>query len=97
ESKAVLSEMVAKTITNLSNALTSIVATQGEVGARQNTLESSRDLNLDVKLFVDAELKSLQDLDYAEASIRLSMEKLVLSASQQSFAQISQLSLFNYL
>lgn len=97
ESKAVLSEMVAKTITNLSNALTSIVATQGEVGARQNTLESSRDLNLDVKLFVDAELKSIQDLDYAEASIRLSMEKLVLSASQQSFAQISQLSLFNYL
>lgn len=97
ESKAVLSEIVAKTITNLSNALTSIVATQGEVGARQNTLESSRDLNLDVKLFVDAELKSIQDLDYAEASIRLSMEKLVLSASQQSFAQISQLSLFNYL
>lgn len=97
ESKAVLSEMVAKTITNLSHALTSIVSTQGEVGARQNTLESSRDLNLDVKLFVNAELKSLQDLDYADASIRLSMEKLVLSASQQSFAQISQLSLFNYL
>jgi flagellar hook-associated protein 3 FlgL len=97
ESKAVLSEMVAKTITNLSHALTSIVSTQGEVGARQNTLESSRNLNLDVKLFVNAELKSLQDLDYADASIRLSMEKLVLSASQQSFAQISQLSLFNYL
>lgn len=97
ESKAVLSEMVAKTITNLSHALTSIVSTQGEVGARQNTLESSRDLNLDVKLFVNAELESLQSLDYAEATIRLSMEKLVLSASQQSFAQISQLSLFNYL
>ncbi len=97
ESKAVLSEIVAKTITNIANSITNIVAVQGEVGARQNTLESSRDLNLDVKLFVDAELKSLQDLDYAEATIRLTMETLVLNASQQSFAKVSQLSLFNYL
>lgn len=97
ESKALLSDLVAKTLSNLTNAITNVVSVQGEVGARQNTLESSRDLNLDVSLFVQQELKSVQDLDYAEASIRLSMETLVLNASQQSFTKISQLSLFNYL
>lgn len=97
ESKALLSDLVAKTLSNLSNAITNVVSVQGEVGARQNTLESSRDLNLDISLFVQQELKSVQDLDYAEASIRLSMETLVLNASQQSFTKISQLSLFNYL
>jgi flagellar hook-associated protein 3 FlgL len=97
ESKALLSEIVAKTITNISHAETNVSAIQGEVGARQNTLESSRDLNLDIKLFVQAELKGLQDLDYAEATIRLSMDTLVLNAAQQSFAKVSQLSLFNYL
>lgn len=97
ESKALLSDLVAKTLSNLTNSITNVVSVQGEVGARQNTLESSRDLNLDVSLFVQQELKSVQDLDYAEASIRLSMETLVLNASQQSFTKISQLSLFNYL
>lgn len=97
ESKALLSEIVAKTLTNISHAETNVSAIQGEVGARQNTLESSRDLNLDIKLFVQAELKGLQDLDYAEATIRLSMDTLVLNAAQQSFAKVSQLTLFNYL
>jgi flagellar hook-associated protein 3 FlgL len=97
ESKALLSELVAKTITNISLAETNVSAIQGEVGARQNTLESSLDLNLDVKLFINAELTSLQSLDYSEATIRLAMESLVLNASQQSFAKVSQLSLFNYL
>lgn len=97
ESKAVLAEIVAKTLTNLSNSITNTVAVQGEVGARQNTLESSRDLNLDVVLFSKQTLSNLQDLDVAEATIRLSMQSLILTASQQSFAKVSQLTLFSYL
>lgn len=97
ESKAVLAEMVAKTLTSLTNSVTNIVKVQGEVGSRMNTLESSKDLNLDVTLFSKQVLSSLQDLDYAEASIQLSMQSFVLSASQQSFVKVSQLSLFSYL
>jgi flagellar hook-associated protein 3 FlgL len=96
-SKAELASLVAKTLTNLENSITSMVAVQGEVGARLNTLESSKDLNLDVTLFSKTVLSSLQDLDYADASIQLSMQSFVLSASQQSFAKVSQLTLFNYL
>jgi len=97
ESKAVLAELVAKTLTNLENSITSLVAVQSEVGARLNTLESSKDLNLDVTLFSKTVLSDMQDLDYADASIQLSMQSFVLSASQQSFAKVSQLSLFTYL
>lgn len=97
ESKAELANIVAKTLTNISNAITNTSAVQGEVGARQNTLESSRDLNLDVKLFTQQTLKNLESLDIAEASIQLSMQKLILSASQQGFAKVSQLTLFSYL
>lgn len=97
ESKEKLGELVAKTLTNLENTVTNIVQVQGEVGSRMNTLESSKDLNLDVTLFSKQVLSSLQDLDYAEASIQLSMQSFVLSASQQSFVKVSQLSLFSYL
>ncbi|MDF3011911.1 MAG: flgL [Cellvibrio sp.] len=97
ESKAVLAELVGKTLTNLENSITSLVAVQSEVGARLNTLESSKDLNLDVTLFSKTVLSDMQDLDYADASIQLSMQSFILSASQQSFAKVSQLSLFTYL
>lgn len=97
ESKEALADLVAKTITNLSNAETSIVAVQGEIGARQNTLESAQALNLDVILYSQQTLSSLEDVDVAEATIRLSMQSLVLQASQQGFAKVSQLTLFSYL
>lgn len=97
ESKAELAKIVAKTITNITNGVTNISSVQGEVGARQNTLESTLDLNLDVTLFTKETLKNLESVDIAEATIQLSMQKLVLSASQQGFAKVSQLTLFSYL
>ena len=97
ESKAELAEIVAKTLTNLENTITNLASVQGDVGARLNTLESSLSLNLDVTLTTKTVLSNLQDLDYAQASIDLSMQSFVLSAAQQSFVKVSQLSLFSYL
>jgi flagellar hook-associated protein 3 FlgL len=97
ESKAEVAKIVAQTLTNLENAVTQISSVQGEVGARLNTLESAKDLNLDTELFSKRVLSQLEDLDLAEASTRLKMESLVLTAVQQSFVKVSQMSLFNYL
>lgn len=97
ESKAALGKVVAKTLGTLDNAVTRIGEVQSEVGARLNTLESTRNLNADSTLYTNEVLSSLQDLDYAEATTRLKMQELVLSATQQSFSRVSQLSLFNYL
>jgi flagellar hook-associated protein 3 FlgL len=97
ESKAKLSEIIDKTLTNLQNAITNLTSVQGELGSRLNTLESSKELNLDITLSTKTVLAGLQDLDYGEASIQLTMQSLVLSAAQQSFSKVSQLTLFNYL
>ncbi len=96
-SKAELAKIVAKTLTNLENTITNLVAIQGEVGARLNTLESSKDLNLDITLSSKTVLASLESVDVSEASIQLSMQTLVLNATHQSFAKVSQLTLFSYL
>lgn len=97
ESKAEFAKVVAKTLANLQNAIDHMTSAQGDIGARQNMLESTKDLHADTELYGKGLLAQLQDLDYAEASTRLQMQTMVLSASQQSFVKISQLSLFTYL
>ncbi|MGH1487690.1 MAG: flagellar hook-associated protein FlgL [Cellvibrionaceae bacterium] len=87
--------IVASTITNLSNAQESISNTVTEIGARNNTLESTKELHLDTELVSREILSDLSDLDYAEASTRLSLQTLVLQASQASFLRISELNLFS--
>ena len=42
-------------------------------------------------------LSKVEDLDYAEAVTRMQKELLALEAAQSSFANISRLSLFDYL
>lgn len=97
ESKAQLTKVLNNVLKNLDNAISSIASVQGDVGARLNTLDASRDLNLDIEVYSKKVLSEIESLDYAEASTRLSMQSLVLSATQQSFVKISQLSLFSYL
>ncbi|GGY72412.1 hypothetical protein GCM10011613_16730 [Cellvibrio zantedeschiae] len=97
QSKDDFAKIVAKTLASLENVLTNISAVQGDVGARQNMLESTKNLNSDIELNSQEVLSQLEDLDYAEASTRLQMQTFVLSAAQQSFIKISELSLFKYM
>jgi flagellar hook-associated protein 3 FlgL len=97
QSKDALANIIAKTIANFDNVVTNLSSVQGEVGARQNMLESTKDLNLDLKLNNQEVLLKLEDLDFAEASTRLQMQTFVLSAAQQSFIRVSDLSLFKFM
>lgn len=97
DSKAEFAKVVAKTLANLQNAIDHMTSVQGDLGARMNMLEGTKELHTDTTLYGNTLLSQLQDLDFAEASTRLQMQTMVLSASQQSFVKISQLSLFSYL
>ncbi|MCP8898629.1 flagellar hook-associated protein FlgL [Gilvimarinus xylanilyticus] len=97
QSKDHLDRVVSDTLANLENAVTNISVVQGELGARLNTLESTREQNLDSKLYTETVLNDLEALDYAEASTRLEMQELVLSAAQKSFVKVAGLTLFNYI
>jgi flagellar hook-associated protein 3 FlgL len=97
EGRAQVDNMVAQTLENLDNALASMLEARSKIGGRLNTLESTQSMHEDVELLSKDVLSQLQDVDFAEAVSRLSLETFILEASQQSFAKIANLSLFNSL
>jgi flagellar hook-associated protein 3 FlgL len=97
QGKERLGQIIAVTLDNLKNIQTSVSEVVSNVGARFNILESMQTLHKDSELVTKEALSDLRDLDYAEASTRLSMQAMVLQAAQQSFIRISQLTLFNKL
>ncbi len=92
-----LSALVATTLTNIDSTVTSISTTRSEIGARLNSVDSIDNFQQDLNLVSQQALSTLQDLDFAEAVSRLSLESFLLEASQQTYSRISSLSLFNHL
>ncbi len=92
-----LTQVVASTLSNLENAQEAVSTTVTKIGARVNTLDSTKEQHADTKLVSNEILSDLRDLDYAEAAIRLSAQTLVLQAAQASFLRISELTLFSRL
>lgn len=97
ETADVLRTAVATTLDNLDNAQTRLLETTSELGARFNTIEGTKELHLDTELVSREILSDLRDLDYAEASTRLSAQTLILQAAHASFVRVSQLTLFSRL
>ena len=67
------------------------------IGARMGVVESHRSTLGEVKLRYETLLSAEETLDYTTAITEMSAQMLSLEAAQASFAQISQLSLFNYI
>ncbi len=89
--------LIAESLINLDNAQESIVLKQTELGGRLNAVESTKAFLEDSALYSKEIRSELEDVDYAEAISNLSFQSFVLQAAQQSFAQVSQLSLFDRL
>ncbi|WP_447747394.1 flagellar hook-associated protein FlgL [Pseudomonas nicosulfuronedens] len=97
EGNYAIRDATAVAISNLDSVNTQVLSGQGKIGARLNVIDSTETFIDDVKLVNTGVISDLQDLDYAEALSRLSMQSTVLQAAQQSYVKISGLSLFNYL
>lgn len=76
---------------------THIALARGQVGSDMNVLSSQQDILENTTLTLKGVLSKAEDLDYAQAISRLNQQSLALQAAQNSFAKISQLSLFNYI
>jgi len=90
-------DLIANSLINLDNAQESIILKQTELGGRMNAVESTKTFLEDSSVYTNEIRSQLQDVDYAEAISTLSFQSFVLQAAQQSFAQVSQLSLFDRL
>lgn len=84
-------------LTNFDQANDNILRVRAMIGSRMSEIESLGNLNQDLNLQYDQTLSNLQDVDLAKAISDLTFKQTELEAAQQSFAKISQLSLFNYL
>jgi flagellar hook-associated protein 3 FlgL len=67
-----------------------------EVGTDRRVAEMQTEMVEETQLQMRSVLSNLEDLDYAEAVTRMQKQILALEAAQRSFAQISRLSLFEY-
>lgn len=97
KSSAEYDALIAESLINLDNGQESIILKQTELGGRLNAIESTSSFLEDSGLYTKEIRSQLQDVDYAEAISNLSFQSFVLQAAQQSFAQISRLSLFDRL
>jgi flagellar hook-associated protein 3 FlgL len=84
-------------LTNLDQAMANISRVQSSVGARMNELDSLSNAASDLDIQYTDTLSKLTGLDYAKAISDFTMQQTYLEAAQKSFAQISGLSLFDYL
>ena len=69
----------------------------GQVGADLTVVDMQTSVLDQVMLQLKTTRSDVQDLDYTEAITRMNKDQLALEAAQNSFAKISQLSLFKYL
>ncbi|MGC8120475.1 flagellar hook-associated protein FlgL [Marinobacter sp. VGCF2001] len=97
KSSAGYDALISETLANLDNAQESVILKQTELGGRLNAVESTTAFLEDSGLYTQEIRSQLQDVDYAEAISNLTFQSFVLQAAQQSFAQVSQLSLFDRL
>lgn len=84
-------------IQNLDQALSHIDGVRASVGSRLNIIENEADINESLKVESQSALSLIKDLDYAEAITELNKRSLALQASQQSFVQVQNLSLFEFI
>ncbi len=96
-SNVTIGELVSDGLTSLDSALDNVLGTRALVGSRLNVIDDALSNNDNLKLQNRKLLSELEDLDYADAVSRLSLQSFILEATQRTFTQISNLSLFNFI
>ncbi|HTY92880.1 MAG TPA: flagellar hook-associated protein FlgL [Steroidobacteraceae bacterium] len=96
-SNAQLTTQINGALQQIDGALGNFNSVQASVGARLNAITASQTSAQSLQTTLTANVSSLTDVDYTQATTQLSSEELALQAAQQSYASIASLSLFNYI
>jgi flagellar hook-associated protein 3 FlgL len=91
------SQALADATTALDRDLSAALGVRATMGARLNELDALQATGDQIGLQLKQTLSKIQDTDYNKAITDLTQQKLILQVAQQSFAQVSKLSLFNYM
>ncbi len=88
---------IAAGLAQLDSGMDHLLNVRSEVGARLNVLDNVAASRESLEVELQTAASQLRDIDPVEAVSRLAIEKAALAAAQKSFAQMSRLSLFDYL
>jgi flagellar hook-associated protein 3 FlgL len=95
-SRIVMNNSINAGLLNIDQAIGKVLEVRTQVGSRLAVIENQIDSNGAFALTFQETIASIEDLDYAEALSRLSIEATTLEAAQKSFVRTQSLSLFNY-
>ncbi|MBU2917470.1 flagellar hook-associated protein FlgL [Psychrosphaera sp. F3M07] len=90
-------DLVSDLLTELKSGLTTVDNTRSSMGARLNAIEVEMSAQYRFQEVTKSTLANIEEIDIYEAITNLEMSKTGLQASQQSFAMMQKLSLFDYI
>lgn len=91
------SDLVSNLLTELKGGLTTVDNARSEMGARLNAIDIEMEAQYRFQEVTKSTLANIEEIDIYQAITTLELEKTGLQASQQAFAKMQNLSLFNYL
>lgn len=92
-----LANSINRQLESFDQAESSVTNTQVLIGNRLNTLDQQSSAYSDLNVTYTSALSDVQDVDPYTAISNLSLQSSALQASQQVFAQMKSMTLFNYL
>ncbi|QGG80219.1 flagellar hook-associated protein 3 [Litorivicinus lipolyticus] len=92
-----ISSDIQATVSFLDSAMDKLNAMRSQVGVSLNVLDSAQQSNQLESIIDQEHLGKIENADLAQAISEMTLAQTTLQASQQTFARISSLSLFNYL
>ncbi|MFW2374708.1 MAG: flagellar hook-associated protein FlgL [Gammaproteobacteria bacterium] len=92
-----LSQQIDNALNNIDRAMDKIIGVHTSIGGRLNSIDSQLDDNEAKKVHLQSVRSDIKDLDYAEAISNLNFQTTALQVAQQTFVQVQNLNLFNFI
>ncbi|ODV21831.1 MAG: flagellar hook-associated protein 3 [Rhodanobacter sp. SCN 68-63] len=96
-SSAQMTNTLNRQLEALDNAQAEVSRAEVDIGGRTNALAAQRAAYQDLGVTYKSTLSDTRDVDVYQAISNLSLQSTALQASQQVFAQVKSMSLFNYI
>ncbi len=84
-------------LSQLDQGLNHMTTRRSEAGIRLQLIDSQANNHADAELMLASGKSNLEDLDFAKAVATFEQSKVALQAAQQSFVQVKDLNLFNFI
>ncbi len=84
-------------LVNIDQAIDRVLDVQTAIGSRMKEVETTVQTSRDLAIQFEQSVRDLRDVDYAQAISDLTLQRTLLEASQKSFLQVQNLSLFDLL